>query len=140
MKSLKLYTFLILAFFVAGSSIARDNKKEVRFTPGTTSATISDSVIRGDRDMYALTAKAGQTMTVEISALEDNAVFQIYEPGAKFVKEDGITEVKGTALPKAGDEDDAKSWSGKLPKSGKYWIIVGGTRGNATYKLKVSIK
>ncbi len=40
----------------------------------------------------------------------------------------------------AGDEDDAMTWSGTLPSSGDYKIIVGGTRGNATYKLTVSIK
>jgi hypothetical protein len=140
MKKLKLLALFAIAFLIAGSSLARDLKKEVRFATGSTSATMSNSVIRGDRDMYSITAKAGQTMEVSITALEDNAAFQIYQPGAKFVKEDGATDIKGQALPKAGDEDDATKWNGKLPQSGKYWIVVGGTRGNATYKLKVFIK
>lgn len=140
MKNIKLCVFLALAFSVAGNSLARDLTKEIRFATGADSATISNSVVRGDRDMYSITAKAGQTMTVAISAEEDNAVFQIYQPGAKFVKDDGVMELKGEFLPQAGDEDDARSWRGKLPKSGKYWIVVGGTRGNASYRLKVAVK
>jgi hypothetical protein len=140
MKALKFLSFFALSLFIAVSSSARDNKKELKFSPGTSAATVSNSVIRGDRDMYAVVAKAGQTMQVAISAVEDNAVFQIYQPGAKFVKEDGATEIKGATLPQAGEEDDAKSWNGKLPQSGKYWIVVGGTRGNANYTLKVSIR
>jgi hypothetical protein len=66
-------------------------------------------------------------MSVRISSLEDNAVFQIYEPGGK------------QSLPGAGERDDAQQWSGELPTSGDYTIIVGGTRGNATYTLKVTI-
>lgn len=140
MKTLKLFAFITLSFLVAGSSFARDNKKELKFASGTSAATVNNSVIRGDRDMYSVIAKAGQTMQVSISAVEDNAVFQIYQPGAKFVKEDGETDIKGATLAKAGEEDDAKAWNGTLPKSGKYWIVVGGTRGNADYKLKVSIR
>jgi hypothetical protein len=66
-------------------------------------------------------------MSVSISSLEDNAVFQIYEPGGN------------QALPGAGERDDAREWSGELPASGDYTIVVGGTRGNATYELRVTI-
>ena len=140
MKTIKLLMFFVISFVFVGSSFARYNKNELKFAPGTSSATVSDAVVRGDRNLYSITAKAGQTMQVSVSSTEDNAVFQIYQPGAKFIKEDGDDDIKGTMLPKAGDEDDAKSWNGKLPQSGKYWIVVGGTRGNATYKLKVGIK
>ena len=40
----------------------------------------------------------------------------------------------------AGELDDATEWSGKLPKSGDYEIIVGGIRGNASYVLTVTLK
>jgi hypothetical protein len=43
------------------------------------------------------------------------------------------------ALSGAGDGDDAKDWSGELPSNAEYVIVVGGTRGNASYTLKVSI-
>jgi len=73
-------------------------------------------------------AKAGQTLDVSITSDEGNAVFQIYTPGEK------------ETLPKAGETDDATKWSGKVPSDGDYVIVVGPTRGNATYKLSYSVK
>lgn len=87
------------------------------------------SVLRGDRRKHTtLFAKTGQTLDVNITSDEDNAVFQIYLPGEK-----------GT-LPGAGEMDDAKKFIGKVPIDGEYVIVVGPTRGNATYKLSYSIK
>jgi len=65
-------------------------------------------------------------------------LFPFYKPGSKIAREDGITEIKGETLPGAGEEDDATAWNGVLPVSGKYLIVVGGTRGNATDKLKIA--
>ena len=119
---------LFVCAFVVTSTVADGVKQKIRFPRGTSSTTISGSVIRGDRDRYYLSATKGQTMTVKISAEEDNAVFQVYLPGEE------------KALPGAGDGDDATDWSGELPANAEYVIVVGGTRGNATYKLKVSIE
>lgn len=105
---------------------AESGSRRISFAAGESSATVSDSVIRGERSIYVVGAKSGQTMSVEITSLEDNAVFQIKTPGGKFLAD-------------AGDGDDATSWDGKLPVSGDYTIIVGGTRGNASFKLTVSI-
>jgi hypothetical protein len=99
----------------------------VKFAPGKSSTTITCAVIRGDRDIYILGAKAGQKMTVNITSLEKNAVFQIENPDGEY-------------LEKAGEGDDQTKWSGTLPDPGDYKIIVGGTRGNATYKLSITIK
>lgn len=118
---------LVLLLFTA-TVAAEGVKKTIRFTRGASSATVKGAVIRGETDTYTLEAQAGQRMTVRISALEKNAVFQIYRPGG-----DG-------ALIGADEGDDATSWTGKLPASGVYTIVVGGTRGNATYKLFVEIK
>jgi hypothetical protein len=122
---------LALAFtcsFALSSLMAQGVKQKIQFARGSSSATVRGAVVRGDRDRYYLAAKKGQTMSVKITALEDNAVFQVYLPG----EED--------ALPGAGDGDDAKDWSGDLPRDAEYVIVVGGTRGNATYSLKVSIE
>ena len=123
---------IIVAFFVCAfvitSTLADGVKQKVHFPRGTSSTTISGNVIRGDRDRYYLGAKKGQTMAVKITSEEDNAVFQVYLPGEE------------KALPEAGDGDDATDWSGVLPADAEYIIVVGGTRGNATYKLKVSIE
>lgn len=101
--------------------------KRIRFAKGKHSASVSNSVVRGDRDTYIAGAGAGQTMTVKITSLENNAVFQIEGPDGEFL--DGASET-----------DDAMSFSGPTNAKGDYKIIVGGTRGNATYKLTVMIK
>lgn len=102
--------------------------KKVRFARGTSSTTIRGGVMRGDRDRYLVGARAGQTMTVKITSLEKNAVFQIYFSGEQ------------ESLPGAGETDDATRWSGRLPADNEYVIVVGGTRGNASYTLTISIK
>lgn len=79
-------------------------------------------------------------MTVRIRALENNAAFEIYRPGYTVRTTDGVTEIQGQTLPGAGALADATTWNGTLPTSGKYRIVVGGTRGNATYRLTVEIR
>ncbi len=115
--------------------------QEVQFAKGKSSTLIKQSVIRGESDQYFLTAQAGQKLAVGISALEKNAAFTIYQPGYEAGKDaDGILKIKGTTLKGAGEGDDATAWKGALPASGKYLILVGGTRGNATYQLKITIR
>jgi ABC-type enterochelin transport system substrate-binding protein len=92
------------------------------------SKTISGSVIRGESARHKVTAKAGQTLDVKVTSDENNAVFQIYLPAEK------------STLPGAGETDDATSWSGKVPADGEYVIVIGPTRGNASYKLTYSVK
>jgi hypothetical protein len=114
--------------------------EEVHFPKGSNSTLIENRVIRGERDQYYLTVTAGQRMEVNITAVERNAAFQIYRPGYRVgMDTDGILEIKGATLKGAGEFDDATVWNGILPSSGKYLIVVGGTRGNASYKLKITI-
>ncbi|HEY9405150.1 MAG TPA: hypothetical protein VIQ24_21040 [Pyrinomonadaceae bacterium] len=101
--------------------------KHVRFAPGRTTATLKNSVVRGTRDRYLINARAGQKMTVSINSLERNAAFAIYAPSHD-------------TLEGASEHQEVKNWSGKLPESGDYVIEVGGTRGNATYTLKVTVR
>jgi hypothetical protein len=119
---------IFICTFTVASVFAQGVKQKIRFARGASSATMRGSVVRGDRDRYYLGAKKGQTMSVKITSEEDNAVFQVYLPGEE------------EALPGAGDGDDAKDWSGELPSDAEYVIVVGGTRGNASYTLKVSIE
>jgi hypothetical protein len=139
LKMRLMLAFLMVAALLTGICEAGVNQ-EVRFPSGKTSTLIEQSVIRGESDQYFLTAKAGQKMEVSITALEKNAAFTIYLPGYTAGKdEDGILEIKGATLKGAGEGDDATAWKDILPSSGKYLILVGGTRGNATYRLKISI-
>ncbi len=84
---------------------------------------MNNSVIRGTRDRYVLEAQAGQTMTVDLTSLENNAVFDIIN--------------RSTNSPLV---QESTVWRGALPTSGNYEIVVGGTRGNATYTLTVGIE
>ncbi|MCA1565076.1 MAG: hypothetical protein LC803_05475 [Acidobacteria bacterium] len=101
--------------------------KRVRFARGRTTATLKNSVVRGTRDRYIVGARAGQQMTVSITSVERNAVFIIHPPS-------NDTPEGAEEMPESTD------WSGKLPESGDYVIEVGGTRGNATYTLKVTVR
>ncbi len=94
----------------------------MRFSPGKNGATVNNSVVRGTRDTYIVAAKARQTMRVNISSLEKNAVFDIKGPNGRTLAQ------------------ERTSWSGTLPATGDYEVIVGGTRGNASYTLRVSAK
>ena len=112
----------------------------IRFDRGASGKDISGAVIRGERSLYSIDARSGQRLIVSISAEEDNAVFQIYPPGARAERRDyGVEIVGAKALPGAGEGEDAKEWSGVLPETGTYLVAVGPTRGNATYALKVAI-
>ena len=113
----------------------------IRFERGASGKDISGAVIRGERSLYSIDARSGQRLSVSISAVEDNAVFQIYAPSAQAERRDfGVEIVGAKALPGAGEGEDAKRWSGVLPNTGTYLVAVGPTYGNATYVLRVAIK
>ncbi len=94
----------------------------VKFPKGGTFATYKNAVIRGERNKYILGASSGQRMEVTIDSVEDNAVFDIQAPNGSYLAR------------------ERKSWNGQLPANGKYRIIVGGTRGNATYTVGFSVR
>jgi hypothetical protein len=131
-RSARVVRPVIAAVFICtlalSSTFAQGVKQKVRFARGTSSATIHGAVVRGDRDRYYVSAKRGQTMSVKITSTESNAVFQVYFAGEQ------------ESLEGAGEDDDATEWSGELPADNDYVIVVGGTRGNATYTLKISIE
>ena len=124
----KTAAFFGLLLLTTCAFAAQENlTKRVRFARGRTTATLKNSVVRGTLNHYSVGARAGQRMTVSITSVERNAVFRIYTP-------DGV-RVEDT-----GEGQHALNWSGKLTETGDYVIEVGGTRGNATYTLKVSVR
>jgi hypothetical protein len=112
---------------VSGRS-EQEPPRAIRFARGSHSAEVQGSVVRGEVRRYSLGARAGQRMQIRLSSIERNAVFQLYRPGG------------GQAMPGAGEGQDARSWSGALPVNGSYLVVVGSTRGNASYTLRVSIR
>ncbi|WP_293864941.1 hypothetical protein [uncultured Alsobacter sp.] len=132
-------TALVVALALLGppAPAGATDVRPIAFARGKSAATLSGAVVRGTRDVYSLEVKGGQTAAISVSATEKNAVFAIFQPGAT-VTADG--DVNGEALPKAGEEDEARRWTGRLPATGIYLIVVGGTRGNATYSLTVQVR
>ena len=124
----KIRAFLIAALLMMTAITApaqSDRTRRVRFARGRTTTVIKDAVVRGTRDRYILRASRGQTLTVHITSLEDNAVFDIHRLGSSQTL--------------AGAQE-TMDWTGELPRNGDYVIVVGGTRGNATYTLEVTIR
>ncbi|HAX47857.1 MAG TPA: hypothetical protein PK605_08035 [Ignavibacteria bacterium] len=128
MKKLNMLLVLLFVFSSTVGINSQVNDKRIKFKKGESSATVEGGVIRGERDTYLVGANKNQYMIVTIMSIEDNAVFQIVD-----------TET-GYYLEGAGEIDDAKRWEGSLPSKGDYRIVVGGTRGNAEYTLKVYIE
>lgn len=100
--------------------------ERIAFAPGAISGVVEGALVRGEERRYLLWAQAGQLMDVRVTSLENNAVFQLYAPD-------------GSALPGAEPGSDARAWSGTLPADGDQLIVVGSTRGNATYRLEVTV-
>lgn len=128
------FLLLTMVIFIAllNTALAKGIQQEIKFKSGKSSATLEGTVLRSDRDEYTLAAKADQVMSVSITSEENNAVFQIYRQVAGSWK-----PLKG-----ADEEDEATQWEDKLPGKGneRLKIVVGGTRGNATYTLEVAIE
>ena len=125
MKLHVLFAAMLLLITTVETFASRDRTRRIRFESGRTTKVIKDAVVRGDRDRYILHARAGQTLLVHITSEENNAVFDIYRPGGKHTLENA---------------QESMDWSGALPRTGDYIIEVGGTRGNATYTLEVTVR
>lgn len=107
---------------VSSPSPAPANTEAIQFASGASSATLKGGVVRGERKIYRLNAGKNQTMTLNITSLENNAVFDLIAPN-------------GTTLKR-----EATSHTQTLASTGDYKIIIGGTRGNASYNLTVKVK
>lgn len=96
--------------------------EQVSFGTGKSGTTVSGAVVRGDRNIYLLNARGGQTMDLSITSLENNAVFDVVAPSGLILG----TELTNKEI--------------FLPHTGDYEVVVGGTRGNATYDLAIAIQ
>ncbi|MGK7940545.1 MAG: hypothetical protein AB4062_10435 [Crocosphaera sp.] len=98
-----------------------DSTRRIQFSKGEISTTVQDAVIRGTRNIYLLGANQSQIMTISLTSLENNAVFDLVSPNNTIIKKE-VTQTNVV-----------------LPTKGDYKIIVGGTRGNANYNLYFEI-
>jgi hypothetical protein len=115
------YRIAIFATMLAMTVQAADKVTvvPVQFAKGAQSATVKGTFKGYDSINYTLVAKAGQTMTVNISG-SSNANFNVFAPGAV----PGQAEAMGTGYVN-------EKWQGTLPASGKYTIQVYQMRASA---------
>jgi len=109
-KSIALLTLILLVATTAWAKIIR-----VRFPPGRTTVIVTGKTTGGpsesggmDPIAYRLRARKGQAMTLHLVSAKKNAIFGVFLPGMEPLD--------------VGPS--AKDWSGELPKSGDYEIMV----------------
>jgi hypothetical protein len=76
-------------------------EQTIKFKTGSHGAIVSGGIARGTVNTYVWEANKGQTISLTITSIENNVVFQILDPKGKSI-------VKEKA-----------NFSGKLPRSGK---------------------
>jgi hypothetical protein len=133
MRKNRVLTITALVLLATVSSVfAKGVNQRLRLARDSSPVIVRQSVLRGESNHYRFHARARQRLSVSVSALEKNAVFHILRPRRKGA-------VQNT-LPGAGEMNDATRWSGTLPATGEYSIVVGPTRGNASYTLKIHLQ
>jgi hypothetical protein len=129
MKKLAI-SFLAIMLLTAATAWAQ---KRVKFPPGRTTVILKGRTTGGPSESggmnpvsYRLRARKGQTMTLHLTSAKKNAVFGLYAPGMDLVE--GAQTVA--------------DWSGELPKTGDYEIIVfpEDEKTNTTFTLEITIR
>ncbi|HKS10790.1 MAG TPA: hypothetical protein VJS13_14660 [Pyrinomonadaceae bacterium] len=97
--------------------------RRVQFSRGSSSATVQGKVSIALPDQYLVGARAGQVMSVQLTSPQKSVRFMVSSP-------------QSTSL----IADNARSWTGTLPETGDYHIIVDGDERGGTYSMTISIK
>ena len=122
---------LVLLFLMANLTFAKIIN--VKFPPGRTTVVLKGKTTGGpsesggmDPIAYHLNARKGQTMTLHLTSARKNAVFGLYAPGMDLVE----------------GAQDTNDWTGTLPKTGQYEIIVfpQDEHTDTTFTLEITIR
>jgi len=97
--------------------------RRLQFKPGTSSTTVTGKVSIALPDTYLVGARAGQVMTVKLTAPRKSVRFLLMSPTTRNLV-----------------ADNAREWTGTLPETGDYYIIVDADERNSTYSMTISIK
>jgi hypothetical protein len=97
--------------------------RRVQFKRGTSSATLQGKVSIALPDTYLIGARAGQVMTVQLTAPRRSVTFMVMNS-------------RTTAML----ADNTRSWTGTLPETGDYHIVVGADEKGGTYVMTITIK
>lgn len=112
---MKRIAVMLLSLFLFTATNVSAKTIRVKFPPGKTTVILKGKTTGGpsesggmDPIAYKLRARRGQQMTLRLISAKKNAVFGVYLPGMDLLE----------------GAQGVKDWSGTLPKSGDYEIIV----------------
>jgi len=97
--------------------------RRLQFKRGTSQATVQGKVSIALPDTYLVGARAGQVMTVKLTALRKAVRFLVMSPSTRSLV-----------------ADNARDWTGVLDESGDYTIIIDGDERSSAYSMTVNIK
>jgi hypothetical protein len=129
---MKRFVVALLTLFLMTASTAWAQKR-VKFPPGRTTVILKGKTTGGPSESggmnpisYVLRARRGQQMILHLTSAKKNAVFGLYAPGMDLVE----------------GAQNMMDWSGRLPKSGDYEIIVfpQDEMTDTTFTLEVTIR
>ncbi len=97
--------------------------RRLQFKRGTSSTTVQGNASIALPDTYLVGARAGQVMTVQLTAARKSVRFLVMSPSTRNLI-----------------ADNARNWTGTLPETGDYHIIVDADARGGTYSMTISIK
>jgi hypothetical protein len=97
--------------------------RRVQFKRGTSETTLQGKVSIALPDTLLVGARAGQVMTIKLTAPRKAVRFLLMSPTTRDLV-----------------ADNAREWTGTLPETGDYTIIVDADERTSTYSLTISIK
>lgn len=118
--------------------------RDLKFSPGKTETSVSDTITRDDTqgDCYTFVARKGQTFDARlVNDSTPNIAIVVFRHGYGLRKHDDFQYMDGPVLPGTGRDDAAKHLHEVLPVSGRYLIMMGPAYGGAAgYTLRVQIR
>ena len=106
-----------------GTGETKPAYRRVQFRRGASATTVQGKVSVGLPDIYLLGARTGQVMTVQLTAPRQKVRFMIMNSKTTETLADNTT-----------------SWTGTLPATGDYHILVDTDGDGRTYSMTISIK
>lgn len=106
-----------------GTGESKPASRRVQFRRGSSSATVQGRVSIALPDTLLVGARAGQVMTVQLTSAQKSVKFSVMSPVS-------------TSL----IADNTRSWTGTLPETGDYYIMVDGDERGGTYNMTITIK
>jgi hypothetical protein len=97
--------------------------RRVQFPRGASATTVRGNASIALPDTYLVGAREGQVMTVQLTAPRKSVRLLVMSPTTRSLI-----------------ADNARSWTGTLPETGDYQIIVDADERGGTYSMTISIK